>query len=41
MEGVFAAGDCVDFLYRQAVVVAGMGIMAAMDAQNWPDDNSQ
>ena len=33
--GIFAAGDCVDFQYRQATVAAGMGVMAATDAQKW------
>jgi len=38
IAGVFAAGDCVDHRYRQAITAAAMGCQAAIDVGRWMSD---
>ena len=39
VPGIFAAGDCVDYIYRQAGTAVGMGTAAALDVERWLEIN--
>ena len=40
VKGVFAAGDCVDYKYRQAGTAVGTGIQAALDVEKWLNNSA-
>lgn len=41
IDGVFAAGDCVDYAYRQAATAVGMGVAAALEVERYLADNNK
>lgn len=40
-KGVFAAGDCVDYAYRQAATATGLGVGAALDVERWLENTKE
>lgn len=38
VNGIFAVGDCVDHVYRQAATAVGMGVGGALDVERWLED---
>jgi len=41
VKGIFAAGDCVDYRYRQAITAAGQGAKAAFEIEEWLKKNEK